>query len=326
MAAVAVSSAAMAQVTISGNVDARYQSATTKVDTAVKGAKLNTAGAVVAFDAGTALATGETLLRAAVAAGESTTKGFLINDAQLHFTATEDLGGGTTATARFTIDGATSDGSSVTGDGVFLSLANASLGSVTFSSVDASDYLPMDLVTDTNLFNGTVDDRVTYSSPTMAGLRFTATMQEGNVGAGKSATNQSKIYEIDYAAGPLTLNAGMLSVDKNKHTAFDGGTRVRVGYNFGVAAVSYGMINTKDKDGVKDKTTGLSVTVPMGAITLGYAYGTHKDGAAAKIDGSAFSASYALSKRTSLHAEQVNYETATFSSAKRTRITARHSF
>jgi len=293
LAAVAVSSAAMAQVTISGNVDARYQSA-----------KTSTAAA---------------------------TKGFLINDAQLHFTANEDLGGGTTATARFTIDGATSDSTAndntlVKGDGVFLSLANAQLGSVTFSSVDASDYLPMDLVTDSNLFNGTVDDRVTYTSPSISGLRFIATMQEGNVGAGKSATNQSKIYEIDYSAGPLTLNAGMLSVDKNTHTAFDGGTRVRVGYNFGVAAVSYGMINTKDKDGVKDKTTALSVSVPMGAITLGYAYGTHKDGAAAKIDGSAFSASYALSKRTSLIAEQVNYETSSFSSAKRTRITARHAF
>jgi hypothetical protein len=291
LAAVAVSSAAMAQVTISGNVDARYQS-----------------------------------LKNTSAAG---TNGFLISDAQLHFTANEDLGGGTTATARFTIDGADTDGvadAPIAGDGVFLSLANASLGSVTFSSLDASDYLPMDLVTDSNLFNGTVDDRVTYTSPSISGLRFIATMQEGNIGAGKSATNQSKIYEIDYSAGPLTLNAGMLSVDKNTHTAFDGGTRVRVGYNFGVAAVSYGMINTKDAAGVKDKTTGLSVTVPMGAITLGYAYGTHKDGSAAKIDGSAFSASYALSKRTSLHAEQVNYETASFSSAKRTRITARHAF
>jgi hypothetical protein len=70
----------------------------------------------------------------------------------------------------------------------------------------------------------------------------------------------------------------------------------------------------------------LSVSVPMGAVTLGYAYGSHKDGAAAAIDGSAYSATYALSKRTSLIGEQVNYETATFNSNKRTRITLRHAF
>ena len=277
----------MAQVTVSGNVDARYQSAKTS--------------------------------------SAAATAGILISDAQLHFTANEDLGGGLKATARFTIDGATSDGSSITGDSTLVSLAGG-FGSLTFSSADASDYLPMDLVTDGNAFNGTVDDRITYSSPTISGVRFTATMQEGATGAGKSSTNQSQVYELDYTAGPLTANIGMLTVNKSTHTAFDGGTRFKVGYNFGVAAVSYGVINTKDADGVKDKTTGLSVSVPMGAVTLGYAYGSHKDGAAAAIDGSAYSATYALSKRTSLIGEQVNYETATFSSAKRTRITLRHAF
>jgi predicted porin len=290
LAAVAVSSAAMAQVTISGNVDARYQS-----------------------------------LKTSAAAAAS---GILISDAQLHFTATEDLGDGLKATARFTIDGADTDGvadAPIAGDGVFLSLAGG-FGTLTFSSLDASDYLPMDPVTDSNAFNGTVDDRITYSSPTISGVRFSATMQEGAIGAGKSATNQSQIYELDYTAGPLTANIGMLTVNKSTHTAFDGGTRFRVGYNFGVAAVSYGVLNTKDADGVKDKTTGLSVSVPMGAVTLGYAYGSHKDGAAAAIDGSAYSATYALSKRTSLIGEQVNYETSTFSANKRTRVTLRHSF
>jgi predicted porin len=297
LAAVAVSSAAFAQVTISGNVDARYQSA-----------KTSTAAA---------------------------TKGFLISDAQLHFAATEDLGGGTTATARFTIDGADSDGltdAPIAGDGVFLSFANAQLGSVTFSSLDASDYLPNDLVTDqlgaggVSPYNGSVQDRVSYASPMIAGFRFTATMQEGAIGTGKSATNTSEVYELDYTAGPLTANVGMLSTDKNVNTALDGYSRFRVGYNFGVAAVTYGQINAKNANAVKDKITAWSVSVPMGAITLGYAYATSKSGTAAKQDGSAFSASYALSKRTSLHAEQVNYETATFSSAKRTRITARHAF
>jgi predicted porin len=291
----------MAQVTISGNVDARYES----------------------FKDSTAVAA----------------KGFLINDAQLHFTATEDLGGGTTATARFTIDGATTDASTQTikADGVFLSLANPKLGSVTFSSLDSSDYLGHDLITDqlgaTNAspavaspYNGGVQDRVTYTSPTISGIRFTATLQDGNVGTATAHANRSTVYEIDYAAGPLSANIGMASTDKNTNTVMDGFTRYRVGYNFGVAALSYGEINAKDAAGVKDKITAISVSVPMGAVTLGYSYATVKDGAAAKRDGSAFSASYALSKRTSLHAEQVNYENKDITNAKRTRITARHAF
>jgi predicted porin len=296
LAAVAVSSAAMAQVTISGNVDARYES-------------LMTSSAAAA-------------------------KGFLINDAQLHFTATEDLGGGLKATARFTIDGADTDGvanAPIAGDGVFLSLAGG-FGSVTFSSLDSSDYLGNDLVTDqlkgsgAFVYNGGVQDRVTYTSPTISGVRFSATMQDGDVGTATTHTQKTNVFEIDYAAGPLTANIGMLTADKSTHTGTDGFTRFKVGYNFGVAAVSYGQINAKDAAGDKDTATALSVSVPMGAVTLSYAYATIKDGAADEIDGMAISAKYALSKRTSLSAEQVNYELGAFTGAKRTRLTMQHTF
>ncbi len=305
MAAVAVSSAAMAQVTVSGNVDARYESNKSATTAAAKG--------------------------------------FLISDAQLNFTATEDLGGGLTATARFTIDGATSDGATTTAlseaaqggtinrDGVFLSLAGG-FGSVTFSSLDSSDYLGNDLVTDqlkgsgTFTYNGGVQDRVTYTSPNISGFSFSATMQDGDVGTRTTHTQKTNVFEIDYAAGPLTANIGMLTADKSTNSGTDGFTRFRVGYNFGVAAVSYGQINAKDADGVKDTATALNVSVPMGAVTLGYNYATVKDGTAAKRDGSAFTATYALSKRTSLTAQQVNYENADITNAKRTRLTMSHSF
>jgi predicted porin len=330
LAAVAVSSAAMAQVTISGNVDARYQSLTTKV-TALPGLYILANGT-----SGTGTLTADELkaggvqVQTARSASEAAVSGFLISDAQLNFTATEDLGGGLKATARFTIDGATSDGGAITADGVFLSLAGG-FGSVTFSNLDSSDYLANDLVTDQlggtgSQYNGNVQDRITYTSPAISGIRFSATMQEGNIGAGKSATNDSMVYELDYAAGPLTANIGMLTADKKVHTTTDGLTRFRVGYNFGVAAVSYGQINAKDAAGVKDKITAVTVSVPLGAVSLSYAYATSKDGAAAKQDGTAISATYALSKRTSLTAQQVNYETSTFNSNKRTRLTMSHSF
>jgi len=326
LAAVAVSSAAMAQVTISGNVDARYQSWTTKV-TAVTGKHVKADGTVADGAASAAeLSAGAVQVQSARSASEAAVKGFLISDMHLHITATEDLGGGLKATARYSLDGATSDGGSVAGDGILLSLAGG-FGSVTFSNVDSADYLALDPVTDPLGYNGGIQDRISYTSPTISGISFTATMQEGATGAGKHATNDSMVYALDYAAGPLTANIGMMSVDKNKHTATDGFTRFRVGYNFGVAAVSYGQINAKDAAGVKDTVTALTVSVPLGAVSLSYAYATSKDGSAAtKLDGTAISATYALSKRTSLIAEQVNYDQSATFKAKRTRITARHSF
>jgi hypothetical protein len=264
-------------------------------------------------------------LRAPVAAGETTVKGFLISDMHLHITAAEDLGGGLKATARYSLDGATSDGGSVAGDGILLSLAGG-FGSVTFSNVDSADYLAVDPVTDLLGYNGNIQDRITYTSPAISGIRFSATMQEGATGAGKSATNDSMIYELDYAAGPLTANIGMLTADKNVHTTTDGFTRFKVGYNFGVAAVSYGQINAKDSAGVKDSNTALTVSVPLGAVSLSYAYATSKDGAAAKLDGAIYTATYALSKRTSLTAQQANYDQTATAKAQRTRLTMSHSF
>ena len=293
----------MAQVTVSGLVEARHQSA-----------KTSTAAAV---------------------------KGFLMSDAQVVFTANEDLGGGTTATASFTIDNISTDSggrasadlaaeatTSALADGVFLRLANAKLGSVTFSSLESSDYLPINLVTNDSAFGkGTIADRVTYTSPAISGFTFSATLQEGGVGAGSGAGGEAKAYEISYANGPLTANYGMLSVDKNVHGSTDGGTRFRVGYNFGVAAVTYGQVNTKSELGAKEAETGLSVTVPMGAVTLGVQMASAKEGNAAALKGTAVSAAYALSKRTNLFFEKVSYDvSSSFKDGDRTRFTVRHSF
>jgi hypothetical protein len=220
---------------------------------------------------------------------------------------------------------------SINRDGVFVSLAGG-FGSVTFSSLDSSDYLGNDLVVDQlkgsagGVYNGGVQDRITYTSPTFSGVRFVATMQDGDVGTRTTHLNKSNLFEIYYANGPISADFGMVTTDKTTNADSDGGSRFRVGYNFGVAAVSYGEINAKDKDGVKDKATAITVSVPMGNVSLSYAYATIKDGAAAKTDGSAISATYALSKRTSLTAQQVNYELGTFKSAKRTRLTMSHSF
>jgi predicted porin len=292
LAAVAATTGAMAQATISGDVNFRYQ---------------NISGA---------------------ASGNG--KGFLVNDVHVRFSTSEDLGGGLTARAMYQIDGdAGVDGTGLRNDGVTLGLAGG-FGSVTFSNIESPDYLPIDLVTAISAFaNGTIADRITYQSPTMNGFNVVLTMQEGGTGgAGNDKTRQAQIYELNYAAGPLTANVGVLNVNKTTSVVSDGGTRARVGYNFGVANVSYGMVNTKNASGTKLKETGLSVSVPVNAaLTVGVQYATAKTGTAAALKGTAINATYNLSKRTGIAFEQVNYDaSSSLKDAKRTRVTLTHRF
>jgi hypothetical protein len=289
LAAVAVSSAAMAQVTVSGAINARYQSSNTT---------------------GTAKVTG-----------------MHFSDTEIVFSASEDLGGGLKASGSMSIEGL-SDGANGTGSGVILGLSGG-FGSVTFSNKDGADYLAVNEVTTGGFTNSFADDRITYTSPNISGVTLSVTLGDGVPGAtaaGTSATNKSRTVELNYAAGPLTANVGMLSVDKNTHTSLDGGTRFKVGYNFGVAAVTYGQANVKNSPTSKTTETATTVSVPLGAVTASYAFATSKTGTAAKLDGSNLTVAYALSKRTSLSFNRIAYETATVSNAYKNQLNVTHSF
>ena len=291
MAAVAVSSAAMAQVTVSGAINARYQSS-------------NITGT-----------------------GTAAVKGMTFSDSEIVFSASEDLGGGLKASGSMSIEGL-SDGADGKGSGVILGLSGG-FGSVTFSNKDGSDYLAVNEVTSSGFTNSFADDRITYTSPNISGVTVSVTLGDGVPGAtavGESATNKTRTLELNYAAGPLTANVGVLSVDKNTHTTMDGGgTRFKVGYNFGVAAVTYGSVSTKD-NAVKRTETAVTVSAPLGPVTASFAMATSKTGTAAKLDGSNLTVAYALSKRTSLSVNRIAYETATVPNAYKNQFNVTHSF
>jgi predicted porin len=296
LAAVAVSSAAMAQVTVSGSITAMYENIT--VDATPAG-KVN---------------------------------GFDFDDSEVVFSFSEDLGGGMKASGSMSFENA-SDGAAAAGGGTILGLSGG-FGSVVFSTKSSSDYLPLDVVTSSGFSNGSINDRVTFTSPAIMGARLSliygdgGLLAAGGTGAGSSPTNASTVYSLDYANGPLTANYSILQVDKDTHTLSDGGTRWKVGYDFGVAAVSYGMVNTTSAADVDRVETGLTVTAPVGSgITVGFSMATSEtDGAATKLDGTAFSLAYALSKRSSITVEMVDYENATAVNVKRNRVKLNHSF
>jgi predicted porin len=262
LAAVAVSSAAMAQATISGTVSAGYKSTN---------------------DAGTKA------------------NGFGFDDNEFRISTAEDLGDGVKVTATLTLD-SVADKKQVTGDGVTLAITGG-FGGVSFSQVGSSDYLPIDGLT--KQADGTTGDRVTYTLPSLVkGLTASVTYKDGDETQGlgvKAITNTATTYSVEYNDGPLT--AGLLYAkftDRNAANSLQNRVGAKIGYNFGVAAVSYGMLNTDSGTADDVKETALTVSAPLGPVSASFSMATSKTGTAKKLDGTALSLSYALSKRTSV--------------------------
>jgi hypothetical protein len=290
MAAVAVAGVATAQVTISGVAGARFETQTA--------------------DAGTE------------------TKGFYMSDAAIKFSASEDLGGGLSATASFGLDGmTTNDAIGATNTGSTLAVTAAGMGTVAVTNVDPADYLPMDMITSSAFNSAQEADRVSFMSESYNGLKLTVTYSDGNSGAGHTVGSTSTVYELDYAVGPFAANMGKMAVDAANNAAFDAGSRYKVSYDAGVAKITYGSVNTTDQDGVKRDETGITVTAPVGAVTLTAMAVSSQTGTNAELGGSGFSAAYALSKRTSVAFEKLTWDSATAGvSPQRTRLTLSHAF
>jgi hypothetical protein len=199
-------------------------------------------------------------------------------------------------------------------------------GSISFSNVESGDYLPNDSITIVG--NGSANDRLTYTTPSISG--FTGSISYGDAAAGAgthSTTNSSLVYGLTYAGGPLSADVAALKVDRTNNTATDGWNRFGATYDLGVATVRYAQINYKSNAAVKGKETGLTLTAPLGALTASASMASHKDDGSAKLNGTEFSLTYALSKRTSVNATFRKYDSATAGvSPKRDRLTLSHSF
>ena len=290
MAAVAVAGVASAQVTITGAAAARFESATS-------------------------------------AAGAES-KGFYMSDAALKFSASEDLGGGLSASASFGLDAMTvNNATAAANTGSMLAVTAAGVGTVSMSNVESGDYLPIDTITTSLFSNGQTSDRVQFKSENIMGATITVTYSDGNSGADYGIGQTNTTYELDYATGPFAVNIGKLAVDKVNNDNTDGGSRYKVSYDAGVAKVTYGRVETRSAADVKRVETGASITAPLGALTVGANTVSSKTGTAASLSGQSFTASYALSKRTSVAFEKLTYDTTTAGvNPQRTRLTLTHAF
>jgi predicted porin len=290
LAAVAVTSTAMAQVTISGVITAGFKTSTTS--------------------------------------STVNDKGFGFDDSSVTFAISEDLGGGLKLNASMSID-AMGEADAVTGNGNVLNLTGG-FGSLTFSDVGGSDYLPIDGLTANA--NGTTGDRVNYTLPTMVpGLSATISYKDGSTqGFGSmNPVGSSTSVILGYQVGALTLAAlSTQMTDFAPAAGLQSRVGFKIGYDLGVAAVTYGQLDSDNGTNVDNKETGLTVTAPVGPVAVAIGYATSKDVGAVSRKGNSLKVSYPMSKRTSLALYTESYDGATAADANVTETGLRlsHSF
>ena len=102
-------------------------------------------------------------------------------------------------------------------------------------------------------------------------------------------------------------------------------------YNFGAFTLGAGVMQQQKGEGTYAESI-IAVTAPLGALTLGFDFGTsqRKDSTIASQDvsksGYGLRAAYALSKRTSLIGAYTNWDEAKTDRANKTELLVSHTF
>ena len=235
-----------------------------------------------------------------VTSSTASTRTMGVTDSSFTFAANEDLGGGMKVSVSQTIDASGAQGTGVTGDGTKIALTGG-FGGVTFGQLCASGALGEAVVGGgANTFKHAVagvagtDCRSyqygLFTLPTLVkGLGVAVRIQNlsaaGTVNFKDfSAADNGLQYRFDYATGALKTGFYARSTTSELHASYD----------FGVAAVKFGA-DTKVVSG--DKRQEFAIVVPMGAAKVSLGYG--KKGV---IKGTEIGVTYALSKRTAIQA------------------------
>lgn len=150
----------------------------------------------------------------------------------------------------------------------------------------------------------------------------------GGSGDAQTVGQRTNSYSVTYVGGPLIANVNYLTYDNRttgamSNLSYKDVVRTAVSYDFGVAKVGAGFMQLTLMSG-GTLTDGLvAVSVPVGALTLGANFATETaanliaqptsfgtipaGGLDQTRNGYGFSATYALSKRTSIIANYANW-------------------
>jgi len=286
LAAVAVSSAAMAQVTMSGYINMQYNKASS---TAASTLGMN--------DAGLTFTASEDLGNGLKATG-------VFNIDSLADRAANALNGD----------------SSISLSGGFGTIAStrarsshmASSGAVFGASIGKG-------FNDGVVFTRSETQTISYTSPELVpGLRVA--VAESRVAATQSV--KTNVIGATYTAGPLSLGVQKKSLNDAAVAATgqeDSQTEGFVRYNAGVALIGVGYGSKQTATG--KAVTSYGVSVPMGAFTVGFDAASRGD-----AEFMNYGVRYALSKRTVLHVSKGSFQTTATNDTDQTRIRLAHSF
>jgi hypothetical protein len=235
-----------------------------------------------------------TFVGAAAGAGGADASGLGVETSQIDFTASEDLGGGMSATAKMSIGGLDRSGESlgaVNGKDASLAL-KTSMGTLTLATRRGADYLTGGIAGVGAYYNGcdssatataaqtkvfgarSVRDGVSYSLP-IGPVSLSAAYEEasfatgttgqglgvGTAGAGATTGSRRTSLGATYTASPLVANATVLVFDNTAQTTSSqpqkAELRLSGSYDLGVAKIGLGVVSKA----YQGSATGVGATV-----------------------------------------------------------------
>jgi len=294
--------------------------------------------------------------------GAPAVSGLGTDTADINFAASEDLGGGMSASAKMGISGA-ARGSAVTGNTATVGIKSSSFG-VTLGQIESTNGIigigasgASGFGLDGKVISGSQTiDLLSLSVPLSSALTLGATYVDRGNGAINPATSSAGGFglgtgttgaadaqpslglSITYASGAIAAKADYTSWTKQDEistataAAMTNKSRIRLSgaYDLGVARLSVGYSNL-DSTAVSGskKETLVGVKVPMGAVTFGLDYAIAQNVGVQDGSGYSLGVGYDLSKRTNIGASIASYHAAAAVTAENTnlfRVLVAHSF
>ena len=217
-------------------------------------------------------------------------------DVILSASAAEDLGGGMSVNVNTTLQTVNGRGGKATNNGYSMAIAGG-FGTVTYKNYLAGSAGLSASISAENDMNDaaggyTARSRFEYTLPSMvegltASVRWDSTNGDDSQGQIDSTAFDTTKYAVGYSAGPVSVSTSGSNTAGSKND-------FTVKFDAGIAAISaYSATNV----------TEFAVTAPLGALNVGMHMLSGKN----KANG--LTASYALSKRTSLRYSYVNQST-----------------
>lgn len=261
----------------------------------------------------------------------TSTGGFGVDTAELYISASEDLGGGMSASGRMGFGGL-ARGEGFYGHNYLLAVSHP-LGKLSMGAAKSGDYISSGLASsgvnyydfgDKGNFGARSNrDFIALDVPVSKEITLTVSHQEGgNVtgafgGAEGNKTPRVNVASATLVNGPIKVNSQYLGWDNqvpSTDASPDYTLRLSGNYNLGMATVGAGIQRTSYTNSNTAQNIGASVAVPLGAITLGAMVGQRETAGYTKAADngtqSSFSlnASYALSKRTGITGQFSNWD------------------